>query len=90
MASGPRRPVFYLGVLAIGFVAGGFLTFLLGHFLPPSAARDFFTAAVTPSVGPFSLDLIVVSFTLGPIGLHVSVLSLVGVAIAYFIARSLF
>jgi hypothetical protein len=37
-----------------------------------------------------SVDLLVVSFTLGPIGLHVSVLSLVGVAIAYLIARSLF
>ncbi|MFI5209138.1 MAG: DUF4321 domain-containing protein [Gemmatimonadales bacterium] len=90
MASGPRRPGFYLGVLISGFIVGGFLTGLLGRFLPASAAKDFFTAAATPTIGPFSLDLLVVSFTLGPIGLHVSVLSLVGVAIAYFIARSLF
>jgi hypothetical protein len=33
---------------------------------------------------------LVVSFTLGPIGLHVSLLSLIGVVLAYLIARSLF
>jgi hypothetical protein len=32
----------------------------------------------------------VISFTLGPIGLHVSLLSLITVLLAYLIARSLF
>ncbi|MGH7702524.1 MAG: DUF4321 domain-containing protein, partial [Gemmatimonadales bacterium] len=59
-------------------------------FLPASAAKDFFTAAWTPSLGPVSIDLLVVSFTMGPVGLHVSLLGLVGVVIAYLIARSLF
>jgi hypothetical protein len=90
MASGPRRPRFYLSVLAVGFVIGGFLSALLERFLPPSAARSFFTHAVTPTVGPVSVDLLVVSFTLGPVGLSVSILSLVGVAVAYYAARSLF
>lgn len=90
MAANPRRPAFYLGVLATGFVAGGLLTALLERFLPESAARSFFTYAVTPTFGPVSVDLLVVSFTLGPIGFHVSLLSLVGVAVAYYTARSLF
>lgn len=90
MASGPRRPRFYLGVLAAGFITGGLLASLLERFLPESAARSFFTAAVTPTLGPVSVDLLVVSFTLGPVGLHVTVLSLVGVALAYYGARSLF
>jgi hypothetical protein len=90
MSSGPRRPGFHLGVLIAGFIVGGFLTALLGRFLPDSAAKTFFTATWTPSIGPVSVDLLVVSFTLGPFGLHVSVLSLVGVVIAYLIARSLF
>ncbi len=90
MASGPRRPRFYLGVLAAGFVTGGLLASLLERFLPESAARSFFTAAVTPTMGPVSVDLLVVSFTLGPLGLHVTVLSLIGVALAYYGARSLF
>jgi hypothetical protein len=36
------------------------------------------------------MDLLVISFTLGPIGLHVSLLSMIGVLVAYLIARSLF
>jgi hypothetical protein len=77
-------------VLATGFVLGGFLHALLRRYLPQGAAREFFTTAVTPTVGPVHVDLLVVSLTLGPIGFDVSLLALVGVAIAYFVARSLF
>jgi hypothetical protein len=90
VARGPRRPLFYLGVLAAGFVLGGFLHALLRRFLPAGAAKEFFTTAITPTIGPLHLDLLVVSMTLGPIGLEVSLLSVLGVAIAYFVARSLF
>jgi Domain of unknown function (DUF4321) len=90
MPSGPHRPRFYLGVLIVGFVVGGAMTSLLRQSLPDSAARTFLTSTWTPTFGPVSMDLLVVDFTLGPIGLHVSVLSLVGVLVAYLIARSLF
>ncbi len=90
MASGPRRPGFYLGVLITGFIAGGFLTAFLGRWLPESAAKSFFTTTASPTFGPVSVDLLVVNFTLGPVGLHVSLLSLLGVLVAYLIARSLF
>ncbi len=36
------------------------------------------------------MDLLVVNFTLGPVGVHVSILSLLGVLLAYIMARSLF
>jgi hypothetical protein len=90
MPSGPRRPGFYLGVLIAGFVAGGALHALVRQSLPDSAARTFFTSTYTSTFGPVSADLLVVSFTLGPVGLHVSLLSLLGVLLAYLIARSLF
>jgi hypothetical protein len=87
---GPQRPRFYLAVLATGFVLGGLLHVLLRRFLPQGAAKEFFTTAVTPTLGPVHLDLLVVSLTLGPIGIDVSLLAVIGVAIAYFVARSLF
>ncbi len=59
-------------------------------FLPAGAAKEFFTTGVTPSFGPITLDLIILKFALGPVALDVSLLSLVGVLIAYLIARSLF
>jgi hypothetical protein len=48
------------------------------------------TTAVHPTLGPVSVDLLVLDFTLGPVGLDVTLLSLVGVLVAYLIARSLF
>lgn len=90
MPAGPRRPWFHLGVLTTGFLLGGFLSALLRRFLPASPTKDFFTFAVHPSFGPAQIDLLVVNFTLGPVGLDVSLLSVVGVVLAYLVARSLF
>jgi len=90
MAHVPRRPGFYLGLLSAGFVLGGFLHALLRRFLPAGAPKEVLTFAVTPTVGPFSLDLLVLSFTIGPVAITVSVMAVVGVVLAYLLARSLF
>ena len=90
MAIGPRRPSYYVGVLTIGFVLGGFLSTLLRRFLPAGPAKEFFTWTVTPTVGPLHLDLVILQMTLGPVGVQVSLRGLVGIVIAYLVARSLF
>ncbi len=90
MAIGPRRPKFYLLVLAIGFVLGGLISALLRRFLPPGPAKEFFTWTVSPGLGPLHLDLIIFNVTMGPISLDVSLLAVVGVVLAFLFARSLF
>lgn len=90
MAGVPRRPGFYLVVLTTGFVLGGFLAAFLRRFLPDSPTRDFFTFAVQPTFGPVPVNLVVLHFSLGPVGLEVTLLSVVGVVLAYLLARSLF
>ena len=85
-----KRPGFYAITLTIGFIVGGAMTQAARIFLPAGAAKEFFTTGVTPSFGPITLDLIILKFALGPVALDVSLLSLVGVLIAYLIARSLF
>ncbi len=90
MSIGPRRAGFYVTVLGIGFVVGGFLSALMDRFLPQGPAKEFFTWTVSPSIGPFHVNLLVVNMTLGPIGIQVSLLALVGVVLAYLVARSLF
>jgi hypothetical protein len=57
---------------------------------PPGAAKEFLTAGVTASFGPLQIDLVLIRFALGPVAIDVSILSLVGVLVAYLIARSLF
>ena len=92
MATGPskHRPVFHLLVLASGFISGGLLTQVARRFLPAGAVKEFLTTGVTPAIGPLPVDLIILNFAVGPVALDVSLLSLLGVLIAYLIARSLF
>ncbi len=85
-----RRPRFFLAVLASGFIAGGLLTQVARRFLPAGAVKEFLTTGVTPAVGPLPIDLVILKFAIGPVALDVSLLSLVGVLLAYLIARSLF
>ena len=71
-------------------MVGGLIQSFLRRFLPEGPAKELFTWSVTPTIGPLHLDLLVMSITLGPIGLDVSLLALVGVGVAYLVARSLF
>jgi hypothetical protein len=90
MANVPRRPWFYLAVLSAGFVLGGFLHEFLKRVLPAGAPKEVLTFAVTPELGPFSVNLLVMSLTIGPIAITVSIMALVGVVLAYLLAKSLF
>ena len=72
----------------LGFFLGGLFTRLSEMFLPDSAARTFLTTAVSASAGPFSVNLIAIAFTLGPVVVNLNVLTLVGVFLVALIARS--
>jgi len=88
--SAKHRPGFHALVLTIGFIVGGLLTQVSRRFLPAGAVKEFLTAGVTPSFGPLRIDLIIINFAVGPVALDVSLMSLLGVLVAYLIARSLF
>jgi hypothetical protein len=88
--SSKHRPVFHAAVLASGFIVGGFMTQFARRFLPAGAVKEFLTTGVAPSFGPLQVDLVILKFAVGPVVLDVSLLSLLGVLIAYLIARSLF
>ena len=85
-----RRRIVKRGLVALvfGLFLGGLFTKLAEIFLPQSAARAFLTTSVSLSVGPFFLDLVSVSFTLGPIAVALNVLTLVGILIAAVAVRS--
>ena len=89
-SSSRSRVGFHALVLAIGFVVGGTLTQVARRFMPAGAVKEFLTTGVTPSLGPLHVDLVILTFAIGPVALDVSLLSLVGVLVAYLIARSLF
>lgn len=85
-----HRPRFYALILTVGFIVGGVLNVVARRFLPTGAVKEFLTTGVTPTFGPLHIDLVILKFVLGPVALDVSLLSLLGVVLAYLIARSLF
>lgn len=87
--SSKHRPGFHALVLTIGFIVGSVIQQAARILFPPGAAKQFLTAGVTPSFGPAPVDLGLIKFSFG-IALDVSLLSLLGVLVAYLIARSLF
>ncbi len=74
--------------LVLGIFLGGLLTKLSESFLPESAARDFLITSVAASIGPVSVDLVAVGFTLGPLVLTLNVLTLAGIAMVGMVART--
>ncbi|MGH7670334.1 MAG: DUF4321 domain-containing protein [Gemmatimonadaceae bacterium] len=88
--SAKHRPGYHALVLSIGFIVGGAFTEIARRWLPAGAVKEFLTTGVTPSIGPLPIDLVIIKFSVGPVALDVSILGLVGVLVAYLIARSLF
>lgn len=74
---------------AVGFVLGGLLT-KLAEFLPESAARTFLTSGVSASVGPFSLDLVTLAVSVGPVSFTFNVLVLLSIGLVAVVMRSWF
>ena len=90
MLTGSRRrtAVRFAWALVLGFFLGGLLTRLSEMFLPDSPARTFLTTSTTLSLGPFSLDLVALALTVGPLAINLNVLTLAGVFLVVLIARS--
>ena len=76
-------------IVAAGLLLGGLATELLILALPQSAARQFFITTVSASLGPLSVDLHVVALTLGPLMLRMNILSVIGILVVAWFARSL-
>jgi len=84
-----RRSSTRLGwTLVLGFFLGGLFTELAERFLPDGAPRTFLMTSVSASLGPVSMDLVAVALTMGPVTVYLNVLTVLGVAIVAFVARS--
>jgi hypothetical protein len=82
-----RSPWRVVTILVLGFLLGAILTKLSLWFLPEGPFREFFTTTVSASVGPLSMDLLVIAFTLGPVVLNVNLFSVAGVLLVAYLSR---
>ena len=87
--SGRRGVIRFAWTLVLGLFLGGLLTKLMELTLPEgTASREFLLTSVNASLGPLSVDLVVVAFALGPVTLELNFLTLVGIAIVALVVRS--
>jgi hypothetical protein len=82
-----RSPWRVVGIVALGFMLGALLTKLSVLFIPEGPFREFFTTSVSASIGPVSVDLLVVALTLGPLAINVNLFSIAGVLAVAYVAR---
>lgn len=75
-------------IVAGGMLLGTLLTELMA-LTPASAAREFLITTVAASLGPLTIDLLVVAVTVGPLILRVNILSVFGILLLAWFARSL-
>jgi hypothetical protein len=88
--SSRNRVIYHALVITIGMVTGGALQAVSRQFLPAGPAKEFLTAGLTLYMVPQPINLILMRVTLGPLAIDVSLVSLLGILLAYLVARSLF
>ena len=72
--------------LTLGAIVGTLIGEILGFILPEGVVKQFFLLSKTLSVGPGTLNIIMLQLTLG-LSITLNVISLIGIAIAYYLLR---
>ncbi len=72
--------------LTLGAIVGTLIGEILGFILPEGVVKQFFLLSKSLSVGPGALNIIILQLTLG-LSITLNVISLIGIAIAYYLLR---
>ncbi len=72
-------------VIFFGAVIGTGLGELLSLIIPEGVVKDFFLKSVTASIGPATLDILLMTFTIG-FSFKINIMGIIGILImAYFL-----
>lgn len=77
---------FILIVLFIGALIGSTLGEVIAYVLPNGVVKQFFIKSASASVGPGTLNIIILTFTLG-FSIKVNVMGILGILIAAYVLR---
>ncbi|MCH8299725.1 MAG: DUF4321 domain-containing protein [Candidatus Marinimicrobia bacterium] len=72
--------------LTLGAIMGTLVGEILGFILPEGVVKQFFLLSKTLSVGPGTLNIIMLQLTLG-LSITLNVISLIGIGVAYYLLR---
>ena len=77
---------FIVLVLVLGAFIGSALGEVIGLILPDGVVNDFFTRAVIGGLGPTTLNLLIITFTIG-FTFKLNLIGVVGIFIAAYLVR---
>ena len=77
---------FIIFIIVIGALVGSALGEVLGLVLPAGVVKDFFLKSATASIGPGTLDIILLTFTIG-FSLKLNITGVIGIVIAAYALR---
>jgi hypothetical protein len=77
---------FIVLVLVLGAFIGSALGEVIGFILPAGVVNDFFTRAVIGGLGPTTLNLLIITFTIG-FTFKLNLIGVVGIFIAAYLLR---
>ncbi len=87
MRQGRRRPLwFVLVVILIGSAVATALSQFIGLVIPDGVVKEFFLTTLPLGWDPFTFNLQIITFTIG-FAVDISVISLLGMAIAWYFLR---
>lgn len=81
-----RNIGFIIFIIFIGALIGSALGEIIAFVIPAGVVKDFFLKSITASLGPGTLDLILLKFTLG-FAIKLNITGVLGVFIAAYILR---
>ena len=73
-------------IIILGALIGSALGELLAFILPPGVVKEFFLKSAVASIGPGTLNIIILTITLG-FSLKVNTIGILGIVIAAYLLR---
>lgn len=81
-----KSPAFIILVIVIGALIGSALGEIIAYVIPGGVVKDFFLKSVSASFGPGTINIIILTFTLG-FSLKLNIIGVFGIFIAAYILR---
>ena len=77
---------FIIFIIILGGLLGSVLGEILGLILPAGVVKDFFLKSATASLGPGTLDIIIITLTIG-FSIKLNITGVIGILIAAYALR---
>jgi hypothetical protein len=81
-----KSAVFIIFIIIIGAMIGTALGEVIGILVPEGVVQDFFLKSASASIGPGTLDIILLTLTLG-FSFKINVMGVIGILIAAYALR---